>query len=361
MVPNCWLYEIYNAPMLLFTEAQRIANQFARSFGTEEVQLEDALGRVLAEDIYADRDYPPFNRSAMDGFAVRNEDILSGIEKFSIVDTIYAGKTTGTSLAKGQCFKIMTGASVPLSANAVIRVEDSVLVGNEVSFNISETRPFQNIAQRGQDAVAHSMLAGKSFQVSPSLIGLMATVGKEKVLVERLPSVAIITTGDEVVSPGNAVSNVEIRNSNLPVLKALFKKWNILPNDSIHVPDNVDEILQAINQALEHDIVVISGGVSAGDADFVPEVLQQSGVTQLFHKVAIRPGKPFWCGMKGENGMVFALPGNPFSCLVTFTIFIQPYLKACFGLKDEQLFIPIKAERVQKVELDEFFPVRIIG
>ncbi|HVG14354.1 MAG TPA: molybdopterin molybdotransferase MoeA, partial [Chitinophagaceae bacterium] len=252
--------------MLSFTEAQKTINEFAHSFGTEELEPENALGRVLAQNIYSDRDYPPFNRSAMDGFAIRNEDILNGIRQFKIIDTIYAGKTTGKEITTGQCFKIMTGASVPLSADAVIRVEDSKITGDEVSFNVNEVRPFQNIAQRGEDAKADSLLAGKSLLISPSLIGLLATLGKQKVLVERLPSVAVITTGDEVVLAGNAVSNVEIRNSNLPVLKALFKKWNIETAYSIHVTDDKDKLLTAITNALSYDIVVISGGVSAGDA-----------------------------------------------------------------------------------------------
>ncbi|HVG16122.1 MAG TPA: molybdopterin-binding protein, partial [Chitinophagaceae bacterium] len=130
---------------------------------------------------------------------------------------------------------------------------------------------------------------------------------------------------------------------------------------SIHVTDDKNRILTAITKALSYDIVVISGGVSAGDADYVPEVLQQAGVSRLFHKVAIRPGKPFWCGRRNDNRLVFALPGNPFSCLVTFTLFIQPYLEACFGITNEQLFMPINTERKQRVELDEFFPVKAVG
>jgi len=346
--------------MLSFIEAQKSINQFARSFGTEIVELDDALGRVLAENIFADRDYPPFNRSAMDGFAIRMEDIGNGILKFKLIDTIYAGGTTDKAISTGECFKIMTGAAVPLSADAVIRVEDSVSMVDGISFNINEVRPFQNIAHRGEDAVAASLLAAKSIRISPSLIGLMATVGKERVSVERLPSIAIITTGDEVVSVGNAVSNVRIRDSNLPVLKALFKKWNIGTAYYSHVRDNMGDLLSAIDKALDYDIVVISGGVSAGDADYVPDVLRQSGVAKLFHKVAIKPGKPFWCGKK-ENRIVFALPGNPFSCLVTFRVFIRPYLEACFGLRRQQLFIPIRLERKQKVKLDEFFPVNIVG
>jgi molybdopterin molybdotransferase len=347
--------------MFSFTEAQRAINEFAHSFGTEELELDKALGRVLAQEVYADRDYPPFNRSAMDGFAIRNEDISNGIKDFAIIDTIYAGKTTDKRIAAGQCFKIMTGASVPLSADAVIRVEDSVSNGNEVSFNIKEVRPFQNIARRGEDAKRDVLLAGKSLLISPSLTGLLATLGKQKILVERLPSVAIITTGDEVVTEGSAISNVEIRNSNLPVLKALFRKSKIEATYSTHVPDDKDKLLSAISRALSYDVVVMSGGVSAGDADYVPGVLQQAGVTKLFHKVAIRPGKPFWCGRKNDSRLVFALPGNPFSCLVTFTLFIQPYLQSCFGLSYEQLYMPIRTERKQRVELDEFFPVKPVG
>lgn len=346
--------------MLSYQEAQHIIKSFAHSFGTEKVLLDDAFERVIAEDVFADRDYPPFNRSAMDGYAIRAEDFKNGIKKFHVVDTVYAGGTTQKNLASGQCYKIMTGASVPLSADAVIRKEDAEQKDDAVSFLIDEIKPFQNIAKKGEDIKKSNLVLNRAIKCNVAITGLLASLGKIELLVEALPRVAIITTGNEVVELGGEVSEVQIRNSNFFLLKALLQKWKITPAYHCHVGDDPVEISSALENALQYDIVILNGGVSAGDADFVPAVLKQAGVKQLFHKVAIRPGKPFWCGHKGK-AMVFALPGNPLSCLVTFTVFIRPYLETSFGINSALLSLPIANDRKQKVLLDEFFPVAIKG
>ena len=346
--------------MLSYLEAQHIIKSFAHSFGTEKILLDDALGRVIAEDVFADRDYPPFNRSAMDGYAIRVEDLQNGIVQFQIIDTIYAGGTTEKKIALGQCYKIMTGAAVPISGDAVIRKEDAVQKEESVSFSINEIKPFQNIARRGEDLKKGDLVLNKSIRCNAPITGLLSSVGQDEVLVESLPTVAIITTGNEVIQLGKKVNEVQIRNSNFYVLKALLKTWNIRPSYHHHALDDPKDIFSCLEKALQYDIVIINGGVSAGDADFVPSVLKQLDVEQLFHKVAIRPGKPFWCGHK-EKTMVFALPGNPLSCLVTFTIFIRHYLENCFGLSSSLLSLPIAEERKQRVKLDEFFPVQIKG
>ena len=344
--------------MLSFTEAQNIIKSYSRSFGTEIVSIDEALGRVIAEDVFADRDYPPFNRSAMDGFAFRFEDLKNGIKEFQIVDVIFAGGSTEKTISAGECFKIMTGAAVPLSADVVIRREDVDEKKSSVSILIDDVRPFQNIAKRGEDLRKENLVVSKGIRCNASTIGVLVSVGKANVLVEALPTVAIVTTGNEVVDVNQQVNDVQIRNSNFYVLKALLKSWNISPSFHQHVLDDESQISQALEKALACDIVIVNGGVSAGDADYIPSVLQKLGVTQLFHKVAIRPGKPFWCGHK-EKTMVFALPGNPLSCLVTFTLFIRHFLENCFGLSSSTLSLPVAAERNQKVKLDEFFPVEI--
>ena len=346
--------------MLSYIEAQHIIKSFAHSFGKENALLDDALGRVIAEDVFADRDYPPFNRSAMDGYAIRAEDLKNGINTFEIVDAIYAGGTTEKDLSSGQCYKIMTGAAVPISANAVIRKEDAEQNESAVSFLINEINPFQNIARRGEDLKKSDLVLNKSIRCNAAITGLLASVGKDEVLVESLPTVAVVTTGNEVMQLGKEVNDVQIRNSNFYVLKSLLESWNIKPSYHQHAPDDPPKILSILEKALQFDVVIINGGVSAGEADYVPSVLQQLGVKQLLHKVAIRPGKPFWCGHK-EQTIVFALPGNPLSCLVTFTLFIRHYLENCFGLASSLLSLPIADERKQRVKLDEFFPVQIKG
>src|SRR5215213_4354926 len=164
--------------MLSYTEAQHVIKSFAHSFGTEKVSLDDALGRVLAEKIIADRDYPPFNRSAMDGYAIRAEDFENGIKQFRIVDTIYAGGTTDKILSNGECYKIMTGAAVPLSADAVIRREDAEHKDFSVSFSINELRRFQNIAKKREDLEAGTIVLEKPAKCNASIIGLLTSIGK---------------------------------------------------------------------------------------------------------------------------------------------------------------------------------------
>lgn len=346
--------------MLTYTEAEKIISSLAHSFGQEKVLLDDALGRVVAEAVYADRDYPPFNRAAMDGYAIRREDFLKGVKIYRIIETVFAGTASDKLLAAGECFKIMTGASVPLSADCIVRKEDAGEKNGVVSFSITEIKSFQNIAQKGEDIKQDIVVFNQPVNCTPSVIGVLASLGKHEVMVEKLPSIAIITTGNEVVPVGSMVTDVQIRNSNAHVLKALLKKRKLQPAYIRHVADDEKELESILSAALRYDLIIICGGVSAGDADYVPAVLSKLSVQKLFHKVAIRPGKPFWCGHKNKT-VVFALPGNPLSCLVTFTVFIDSFLQACFRLPSEHISLPLQSERKQKAKLDEFFPVKIMG
>jgi len=197
---------------------------------------------------------------------------------------------------------------------------------------------------------------------SPANVAVLASIGKYEVTVKKLPRFAIITTGDEVVDVDGAVNQVQIRNSNTHVLKACLKKWNIIPDSCVHVHDQVHEIELAIAGGLSADTIILCGGVSAGDADYVPGVLHKFGAERIFHKVAIKPGKPIWFGKIHNGPIVFALPGNPLSCLVTYKLFIEYFLTHSFGLGEPfQLAFPLKGTRSKKSALDEFFPVNITG
>lgn len=346
--------------MITYLDAQFQINSFAHSFGTETVDLDDAFGRILAMPIIADRDYPPFNRCTMDGYAIRLEDFELGIREFEIIEIIYAGQESKLDLSQAQCYKIMTGSAVPLSANAVIPREDTNEKNQQVLLNISNCNIFQNIAQQGQDIKAGSNILNPPHICSATVISLLASLGQQGVRVEKLPNVALFTTGNEVMPVNFQVSKVQIRNSNRHLLKALLLQQGIKPILCDHIPDDKEQLVQAFKKALTCDIIVISGGVSAGDTDFVPEVLESLGVKKLFHKVAIKPGKPIWCGQMPNKGMVFALPGNPFSCMVTFKLFIESFLQASFGMSlPATLQLPFNDTRSKKSNLDEFFPVRI--
>ncbi len=346
---------------MIYREAQEIILREAHSFGKENVSLEDAFGRVLCEGIVADRDYPPFNRAAMDGYALRYEDFERGIRSFVVNETIFAGQTASTKLKPGQCYKIMTGASTPVDADLVVRREDTEEGNGEVKILMDTVRPFQNIAKRGEDLKKGAIINDHPLAITPAAVSMLAAIGKHSVTVEKSPRVAIISTGDEVVAIDKAVSEVEIRNSNAWLLRALLAKENIQPFSVVHVPDDQEQIQQAFKNALDADIIISCGGVSAGDADYVPGVVKLLGVQKLFHKLMIRPGKPIWCGRLPGNGMLFALPGNPLSCMVTFTLFVRPFIYACYGLPQPVILpVTLKHERAKKNLLDEFFPVKII-
>ncbi len=350
--------------LISLQEAQQLVVQKARFLGTETVALPQVQGRVIAEFIVADRDYPPFNRAAMDGFAIKSADWDLGCRTFQMVETIFAGSVHTISLQQNDCYKIMTGAAVPPDADTIIRVEDSHLEGINVSFaNELKVSKGQNVAAKGQDMHANTLVLPSHTRCTPAVTTLLASLGKYNVLVHQLPKVAIVTTGNEVKEPDSAVNEVQIRNSNKYLLMALLQQWQIAQPTCLHLPDHPELLNQGIESVLQHDIVICCGGVSAGDADFVPQILQTLGVQKLFHKVAIRPGKPIWCGTMPNGGLFFALPGNPFSCMVTFMLFVVPYLRACFGMLPQlpSICLPLANSRTKKTAFDEFFPVSIQG
>ncbi len=348
--------------MIDFQEALRVIVAEARSFGKERVGVDKSPGRVLAERVTADRDYPPFNRSGMDGYAVRYADWEKGVRDFSVREIIYAGSENKLSIGQGECYKVMTGAAVPQEADAVFRKEDVEERGGTIFTGLSACRPFQHIARQGEDLRLHDTAIRNHTLCDPSVIGLLASLGKQEIEVERRPKITLFTTGNEVVPVGSPVSPVQIRNSNRWMLEALCLPWGEGPLVFSHLEDDRKILLDAIRQALESDLLIMCGGVSAGDADFVPVMLEEAGVKRLFHKVAIKPGKPFYFGLLPGGRPVFALPGNPFSCMVTFRVFILPYLHACFGLPAPARFLlPLMASRKKKTAFDEFFPSFIQG
>lgn len=345
--------------MINYQEAKDLILADTVKGGLEAIRLEDAIGRVLGQNVYADRDYPPFNRSAMDGFAIRMDDWNRGTRVFPIQETIYAGSRPSNQLAENAAFKIMTGAAVPYPADTVIRKEDAVQNEGFVSFNLSSVDKFQNIALKGQDLTIDELAIEAGTICTPSAIGTLASLGIYQVQVSLLPSVALFTTGNEVKSPGQALNDIEIRNSNYYMLSSLLSQWQIKPSMYKHLPDNKKDLESSIQLALQYDAIILSGGVSAGDADFVPEVLEALGVAKVFHKVAIKPGKPIWYGKKPGGPSVFALPGNPFSSYVTFKLFFETYIRKTVGLEPSTLlYSTYNGHRMKKTNLDEFFPAK---
>jgi molybdopterin molybdotransferase len=364
--------------MIHYKEAQNLLTAAARSFGKESIGLEYAYGRVLSEAVPADRDYPPFDRATMDGYAIRYSDFGQGIRHFSITETIFAGSVSKRAIGSGQCYKIMTGAAVPPGADTVIRREDTNEHAHAMDIRVSHCRPYQNMSRQGEDIRSGDVAIAAHRICHPAVMGSLASLGATKLLVERLPRVALFTTGDEVLPVEAPVGPVQIRNSNRWVIQALLRKWGITPSRYAHIPDDRQITLKALEEAIQGyrersgdpdgreaptaELVILSGGVSAGDADHVPGVLRELGVRELFHKLAMKPGKPVWCGALPNGGLAFGLPGNPFSCMVTFLLFIEHYLHACFGLAAPAgMEIPLQGGRARKTPLDEFFPVHLGG
>ena len=378
--------------MINYRQAQEIILQQARSFGRETVSLEQAFGRVLTGTILADRDYPPFPRATMDGYALRYEDLEQGIRRFRVVDTIFAGSLPARSIGAAECYRIMTGAAVPVTGGADILIrreniqegEDFVQLLPKLADPLPAGtlpappdpsfpwRPYQNIARQGEDLRANTVVIDRPCRCEPAIIGLLATLGHTNVTVERLPRIGLLTTGNEVVPADAPAGSVQIRNSNRWSLAAGLKKNGIDLAEAAHAPDDPLLLRTEIERLLGWDILIVCGGVSAGDADYVPGALESAGVKKLFHKIAMRPGKPVWVGVAPGAGLpgpsaqggrvVFALPGNPFSCLVNLVLLIQPFLQACYGLPVTQpLGLPMATTRKKRSPLDEFFPAYLYG
>lgn len=340
--------------------ALSLVSSLVTGFSQEFVPLEEADGRILSKDIIADRNYPPFNRAAMDGYAIMQSDWQKGIRKYKVAETILAGQASRTHITTGYCYKIMTGAATPPVADAIIRREDGNEFDQEVELWADDLRSYQNISREGEDAKKGDLLVKAPLGCNAQIISLLAATGNHLVRVYALPSVSVVTTGDEVVPIPGEVTAFQIRNSNQFLLKSLLKKWQITPRFSCHVADEINDLRKALTEAITSDITIINGGVSAGDADFVPNILKELGVTEIFHKVAIRPGKPLWVGQTSQGNVIFALPGNPLSCLTTFTVFVESFLFKSNGFDSRRSYkLPILQNRSKKHTLTEFFPVRL--
>lgn len=347
--------------MKTYKEALEIILSFSHTFGREKLPVTAVLrNRVLAEPVYSDRDYPPFNRATMDGYALNSLDLASGLSGFRIAGVIFAGAVTDYKLGRGECFKIMTGAMVPPEADLVIKKEDAMAEGNQVRFSGQDRPAFQYIARMGEDIRSGQLLIPAGLPFNSSLAGSMAVVGKTSAFFSRLPLVSLFSSGNEIVSIQDTPLLHQIRNSNSPMLASMLYDYGIIPAISTHFPDVKDDIKAGLSKAMDADLLILTGAVSAGDADFIPGCLKELGVEEKLYKVAIKPGKPLWFGVKPDGPVVFALPGNPVSAQVTFKLFVEPFLRQCLGLKPLiPVYIPMVENRSKRVPLDEFFLARL--
>jgi len=318
--------------MITVEEARALVFGTTRDFGIESISLMDAVGRTLREPLIADRDFPPYDRVTMDGIAIRFADFTAGNRTFKIAGVGAAGQPQMSLSKTNTCLEIMTGAILPTGADAIIRYEDLQIQTGDATITAATIRDGQNIHRKGSDRLRGSVLLQPGYQLNAAAIGIAATIGKDQLKVSKLPKVLIISTGDELVNINEKPLPHQIRKSNVYQLQAGLKHFGIFA-DHRHLNDNLKKITENLRHFLiEYDAVLLSGGVSKGKFDFLPEAMDQLGVKKLFHKIKQRPGKPFWFGQYPEGATVFAFPGNPVSSFMCAQIYCMPWLQKCLGL-----------------------------
>jgi molybdopterin molybdotransferase len=300
---------------------------------SEVVALADVVGRVLAEDVRADTDLPPFDRSAMDGYAVRAEDVAASPVTLPVIAQIRAGQVHDQALGAGQAIQIMTGAPVPPGATAVQQVEKTrALDGGRSVEILSPIEPGMNIARRGTEVKAGDVVLARGLRIDPAALAVLASVGKGRVVVSRRPRVCVVVTGDELVDVHERPGPGQIRNSNGYAVEAQAREAGAEVRSLGIVSDHSERIAEAMAIGLEFDVLLLSGGVSEGVFDLVESVMARFGIDILFDKVAIKPGAPLVFGRRGTT-LVFGLPGNPVSAQVTFDLFVRPALLRMQGAR----------------------------
>lgn len=323
--------------IITFEKAYKTVITSAFSTGTESVSFIDSLNRVLAGDITSDMDIPPFNKATVDGFACRKADLETDLE---IIETIAAGVQPQKTIFENQCSRIMTGAVVPAGSDMVFMVEDSLIIhSGKVRYTGSFTK--ENISIKGEDIKNGDFVLKSGKLIRPQDIAVMASVGCTSVIVSKMPVVAVISSGDELVEPSEKPGLSQIRNTNAYQLMAQVQRagargkyWGIARDDE-------EETYNIIKRAIsESDLVLITGGVSMGDFDFVPSVLERAGVRILFSRVNVQPGKPTIFGVH-PGALVFGLPGNPVSSFIQFETLVRPLINKMMGYQWVPLTIPL--------------------
>lgn len=344
--------------MITVEEAKHIVLENTQDFGIEEIPFLEAVGRVLKEDIVTDRDFPPFNRVAMDGIAINHRFFEHGVRDFKIEGVQAAGSPQQTLDNAANCYEVMTGAVLPNNTDTVIRYEDVDINTLVATITIDEIKEGQNIHTQGSDKSEGTILIKKNTIISAAEIGVLATVGKATVKVAKQPKVMIVSTGDELVDVNEYPLDHQIRRSNVYTLVSLLNDLKI-PADTAHITDEKQILKENIASFLqEYDVLLFSGAVSKGKFDFLPEVLDGLGVKKLFHRVSQRPGKPFWFGTT-DNCNVFAFPGNPVSTFVNCLVYFYPWFYNSVRLQQQKQTAILTENITFKPDLTYFLQVKL--
>lgn len=346
--------------LIKVAKALAIIQQNKKNFGTEEIPLAESIGRILRENLTTDRALPPYNRVTMDGIAIQHQFFANGNRTFSVEGIAPAGSPQITLKKEDGCIEVMTGSVLPKNVDTVIRYEDVVIENGSATIQVNELKKGKNIHRQGEDRQRGDLVVKGGAVISPAEVGVAATVGKSSLKVARLPKTIIISTGDELVEIEEKPLAHQIRKSNVHRLQATLLKYKIKA-DRHHLDDDMAIIQKDLKEIIEkYEVVILSGGVSKGKFDFLPDALAALGVEKLFHKIKQRPGKPFWFGKAPNGTLVFALPGNPVSSFLCTQRYFVTWLNASLGLPTDNLPHGILTEDTTfKPDLTYFLQVKV--
>ncbi len=347
--------------MITVEQAEQLILDNAGDCGNEIISFDESLGRVLAETIKADRDLPPFNRVSMDGIAIKYKAFAGGQRTFTIRATQAAGDAPTDTNAHDECVEIMTGAALPDTLDTVVRYEDIDISDGKATILVNQLRNGQNIHFQGVDKKQGDVVLTPGRIITPAVISMLASVGEAEVRVKRKPRVVILSTGNELVEVTKTPSPYQIRRSNNYMVNAVLAKLGI-DAAMLHIPDEHEVIKQTLQQCLHNfDVLLLSGGISMGKFDYIPQVLNELQVEQVFHKVKQRPGKPFWFGRQSNGPVVFAFPGNPSATFLGVHRYFIPWLNKAMGMEPIQpKYAILNSDFKFEPELTYFLQVQLI-
>jgi molybdopterin molybdotransferase len=349
--------------VLTTVEATHAIKKAMAGFDSEVVPLDNAVGRVLRQPVHAERDQPPFDRVMMDGIALRFADFDRGQRRFPIQSRQHAGDPAHT-LEAGKCIEIMTGACLPEGSDCIVPVERLTVRDGEAEVEAGYSAELrQHVHARGSDHAEGTQLLRPGTRIAPADIAIIASAGLPEIKVSRLPTIRVISTGNELIAPGKPIEAHQIRESNGPAVVAMLNRHGYTNCEREHLADDVKILEERIARHLDvADVLVLSGGVSMGKADFVPQVLKELGVEVVFHKISQRPGKPMWFGKGPRNQAVFALPGNPVSTLVCCRHYVVPALASASGVSPgNPEFAALAQDVAFRPKLTLFLPTRLVS
>lgn len=348
--------------LLSVAEAHAAIQSHLDLLPTVTLGLRELQGCALAEPIIMERDQPPFDRVTMDGIALSSQQGQS-TRRFRIAGTQAAGARPHTLQHSTDCIEVMTGAELPSGCDCVIPVERIQVNDGHAELDVVEITPWLNVHRRGSDAQAGSTLLQPGESLNAVTTAIVATAGYAQVLARRSPRIALISTGDELVEPGQPIQPWQIRRSNTYALQAALQQHGHSRIVDAHIADDPETLRQRLQTLLDsNDVLILSGGVSMGQFDFVPQVLTELGVNCVFHKIAQRPGKPMWFGVRSDGKAVYALPGNPVSTLMCLHRYVLPGLRHAMGMQSPPTeHITLGGNAKGHGELTVFMPVKLQG